>query len=68
MSPAAAGGAVAGRSLAAGPVGAELVTHAGLVGLAERVVGIAQVLWPLTVVLSCRFPFRAISGSAAYAR
>jgi hypothetical protein len=35
MSPAAAGGAVAGRSLAAGPVGAELVTHAGLVGLAE---------------------------------
>jgi hypothetical membrane protein len=47
--------------------GVELVTQAGLVGLSERVVGIAQVLWPFTVVLSCRFPCRAISGSTAYA-
>lgn len=31
---------------------AELVSGAGQVGLAERVVGAAQALWPLTVVLS----------------
>jgi hypothetical membrane protein len=48
--------------------GAELVTGAGQVGLAERSVGLAQALWPLTVVLSCRFPSRAASGSTAYAR
>jgi len=48
--------------------GAELVTGAGQVGLAERIVGLAQVLWPLIVVLSCRFPSRAISGSTVYAR
>jgi len=33
---------------------AELITAAGQVGLAERVVGTAQALWPLAVVLSCR--------------
>lgn len=48
--------------------GAELVTGAGQAGLAERAVGLAQVLWPLTVVLSCRFPSRAAFGSTAYAR
>jgi hypothetical membrane protein len=32
---------------------AELVSGAGQVGLAERVVGAAQAVWPLTVVLSC---------------
>jgi hypothetical membrane protein len=32
---------------------AELVSGAGQVGLAERIVGAAQALWPLTVVLSC---------------
>jgi hypothetical protein len=48
--------------------GAELVTGAGLAGLAERTVGAAQTLWPLTVVLSCRFPSHAISGSTPYAR
>ena len=47
---------------------AELVTGAGQSGLAERSVGLAQALWPLMVVLSCRFPSRAISGSTAYAR
>jgi hypothetical membrane protein len=48
--------------------GAELVTGAGHAGLAERAVGLAQALWPLAVVLSCRVTSRAISGSAAYAR
>jgi hypothetical protein len=31
----------------------ELVTGSGQTGLAERVAGAAQALWPLTVVLSC---------------
>ena len=47
--------------------GAELVTGAGQAGLAERTVGVAQALWLLAVVLSCRFPSRAVSGSTAYA-
>jgi hypothetical protein len=34
--------------------GAELITGAGQVGLSERVLGLAQALWPLAVVLSCR--------------
>ena len=34
--------------------GAELVLGSGQVGLAERVAGGAQALWPLTVVLCCR--------------
>ena len=49
-------------------VATRLVTGAGQAGLAERIAGVAQALWLLTVVLSCRFPFRAISGSTAYAR
>jgi hypothetical protein len=40
--------------------GAELVTGAGQAGLAERVRGGLQALWPLLVVLSCR---RSQSGS-----
>jgi Protein of unknown function (DUF998) len=32
---------------------AELVTGAGQAGLAERVLGVLQALWPLLVVLSC---------------
>ena len=35
---------------------AEVVTGAGHAGLAERVLGLAQAIWPLTVVLSCRHP------------
>ena len=34
--------------------GLEVVTGAGYEGLAERVLGLAQAIWPLTVVLSCR--------------
>ncbi len=43
---------------------AEVVTGAGQVGLAERVLGEAQALWPLTVVLSCRYQGRAEVGRA----
>jgi hypothetical protein len=46
----------------------ELFTDAGQADLAERIVGVAQALWLSTAVLSCCFPFRAMSGSAAYAR
>ncbi len=34
--------------------GAELVTGAGQAGLAERVLGVTQALWPFAVVMSCR--------------
>jgi hypothetical protein len=34
--------------------GAELITAAGQAGLAERIFGAAQALWPLVVVASCR--------------
>jgi hypothetical membrane protein len=34
----------------------ELVTGGGHLGLAERLLGVAQVCWPLLVVLSCRLP------------
>ena len=36
--------------------GLEVITGAGHEGLAERVLGLAQAIWPLTVVLSCRHP------------
>ncbi len=42
--------------------GVELVTGAGQVGLAERVAGVAQAVWPLAVVLSCCRPVRAALG------
>jgi hypothetical membrane protein len=42
---------------------AELITAAGQVGLAERVAGTAQAIWPLAVVLSCRR--RAAPGQRA---
>jgi hypothetical membrane protein len=41
---------------------AELVTGSGQVGLAERVTGIAEAVWPLAVVLSCLRPAQAALG------
>ena len=35
---------------------AEVVTGAGHAGLAELVLGLAQAVWPLAVMLSCRHP------------
>ena len=37
----------------------ELVAGGGQVGLAERVFGVAQALWPLAVVVSCCYAARA---------
>jgi len=42
--------------------GLELVTSAGLAGLAERVLGEAQAAWPFAVVMSCRHPAPATAG------
>jgi hypothetical protein len=36
----------------------ELVTYGAQAGLAERIFGAAQALWPLTVVASCRHAAR----------
>ena len=36
--------------------GAEVITGLGQAGLVERALGLAQAVWPLTVVLSCRHP------------
>jgi hypothetical protein len=36
--------------------GLELITSAGQAGLAERVLGEAQAIWPFVVVMSCRHP------------
>lgn len=36
--------------------GLELITWAGQAGLAERVLGEAQALWPFVVIMSCRHP------------
>ena len=40
--------------------GAELILGAGQVGLAERVAGGAQAVWPLAVVVSCRRTVAAV--------
>jgi hypothetical membrane protein len=53
LRPAAAAAAVAVLFALLGWFGTELVTGAGQVGLAERVTGVAEALWPLAVVLSC---------------
>jgi len=42
----------------------EVVTGAGHAGLAERVLGLAQAVRPLTAVLSCRHPAGAPIGHA----
>ena len=39
--------------------GVELITGGGLAGLAERIFGAAQALWPLAVVVSCCYAARA---------
>ncbi len=44
--------------------GAELIAGAGQAGLAERIFGAAQALWPLAVVVSCRRPARTGTKSS----
>jgi Protein of unknown function (DUF998) len=50
---------------------AELVTWGAQAGLAERIFGAAQALWPLAVVLSCRYAARtgdALADAGSFAR
>jgi hypothetical protein len=56
LRPVVAGAAVAVLLALVVWFGVELITGAGQAGLAERVVGTAQALWPLAVVLSCCLP------------
>src|SRR5260370_35109885 len=58
LRPAVAAAAVAVLFLLVMWFSAELVLGSGQVGLAERVAGGAQAVWPLAVGLSCRGPVR----------
>ena len=54
LRPAVSAGAVAVLLALLAWFATELITGGGQAGLAERVFGIAQGLWPLAVVVSCR--------------
>ena len=56
LRPAVCAGAVAVLVCLLAWFAAEVVTGAGQAGLAEGVLGLAQAVWPLTVVLSSRHP------------
>jgi hypothetical protein len=54
LRPAVSAGAVAVLLALVAWFGAELITGGGQAGLAERIFGAGQALWPLAVVVSCR--------------
>ncbi|MGH3159451.1 MAG: DUF998 domain-containing protein [Streptosporangiaceae bacterium] len=58
LRPAVSAVAVAALLALAAWFGVELLTYGGQAGLAERIFGAAQALWPLTVVVSCRYAAR----------
>jgi hypothetical protein len=58
LRPAASAGAVAVLLVLLAWFGTELITAGGQAGLAERVFGAGQALWPLAVVVSCRLAAR----------
>ena len=64
LRPAVSAGAVTVLLALLAWFGAELITGGGQAGLAERVFGAAQALWPLAVVASCRRAARAGPGPA----
>ena len=64
LRPAVCLGAVAVLAVLLAWFFAEVVTGAGHAGLAERVLGLAQAVWPLMVVLSCRHPVGAPADHA----
>ncbi len=55
LRPAVSAGAVAVLVALLAWFGAELITAGGQAGLAERVFGAGQALWPLAVVASCQY-------------
>jgi hypothetical protein len=62
LRPAVAAAVVATLAVLVLWFGVELVLAAGQTGLAERVAGVAQALWPLAVVISCRRMIRIDKG------
>ena len=65
LRPAVCAGAVTMLLFLLACFGAEVITGLGHAGLAERVLGLAQAAWPLTVVLSCRHSSRSPVGHAS---
>jgi hypothetical membrane protein len=65
LRPAAAAAAVAVLFALVLWFAAELILGAGQIGLAERLAGAAQALWPLAVVFSCRRPVTAAAPALA---
>jgi hypothetical protein len=64
LRPAVCAGVVVVLAVLVAWFGLEVVTGAGHAGLAERVLGLAQAVWPLMAVLSCRHPAGAPIGHA----
>src|SRR5262249_62350788 len=64
LRPAVTAGAVAVLLALLAWFAAELVTGAGQAGLAERIFGAAQALWPLTVAGSCCSAAKTRTGPA----
>jgi hypothetical protein len=62
LRPAVSAGAVAVLVALLAWFGAELITAGGQAGLAERVFGAGQALWPLAVVASCQYAASAGRG------
>jgi hypothetical protein len=58
LRPTVSAGAVAVLLVLLAWFGAELITAGGQAGLAERIFGAGQALWPLAVVVSCRYAAR----------
>jgi hypothetical protein len=67
LRPAVSAGVVAVLLVLLAWFAAELITGGGQAGLAERVFGAAQALWPLTVVLSCCYGARTRPSTPAVA-
>jgi hypothetical membrane protein len=67
LRPAVAVGAAAVQLCLLAWFDAEVITAAAQVGLAERVLAVAQAIWPLAVVVTCRWSQSARHGLAAAA-
>jgi hypothetical membrane protein len=63
LRPSVCAGAVAVLLTLAVWFGVELISYGQQAGLAERIFGAAQALWPLTVVASCRYSVRLVVWS-----
>jgi hypothetical protein len=62
LRPDVSAGAVAVLVVLVAWFGTELITGGGQAGLAERIFGAGQALWPLAVVASCRLAARSGTG------